>query len=275
MPFYRQYQPGVRLSDLIECYWVYRSSGVVSREERLIPGGRVEMIFPLGTSYRWLIHPEAPEGDLISRVHFMGQRDRIYFGRPSGHTDMLGVRFKPGGLAAFTSVPVSGLLNRMIPAEEILGTGIKEWEERLSEGMDDRARIFLLEKLLSGIIRDQRAGPGMLTAALAIIRDHPDEVSIQAICQQTGWYYKKLERAFKGAIGYTPKQYCRIIRFNKAIRQISRDKSSSLTKVGYACGYYDQSHFIRDFYRYAGMAPGSWEPEDQSIADFLIRYQPV
>src|SRR5258708_4914036 len=189
MPFYRQYQPGVRLSDLIECYWVYRSSGVVSREERLIPGGRVEMIFPLGTSYRWLIHPEAPEGDLISRVHFMGQRDRIYFGRPSGHTDMLGVRFKPGGLAAFTSVPVSGLLNRMIPAEEILCAGIKEWEERLSEGMDERARMFLLEKLRRGIVTEQRAGPGMLTAALAIIPQTPHPVSTHTIGQPTAPSY--------------------------------------------------------------------------------------
>jgi len=71
-------------------FWVYRSSGGISREERLIPGGRVEMIFHLNASYRRLIHPDAPQGELISRLHFMGQRDRIYFGRPSGQSDMLG-----------------------------------------------------------------------------------------------------------------------------------------------------------------------------------------
>src|SRR5450756_1644516 len=119
MVYYRQYQPGAALSDLIECYWVYRSSGDSFREERLIPGGRVEMIFHLHASYHWLIHPDAPQGELISRVHFMGQRDRIYFGRPSGHSDMLGVRFKPGGLTAFTPIPISELLNKMIPAEDI------------------------------------------------------------------------------------------------------------------------------------------------------------
>ena len=276
MIFYRQYQPGARLSDLIECYWVYRSSGAMVREERLIPGGRVEMIFHLDSAYHWLIHPDAPRGDLIRRVHFMGQRDRIYFGRPSGHSsNMLGVRFKPGGLAAFTSMPISELLNRMIPAEDVLGASVKEWEQRLSELTDDKTRILLLEELLTGAIRDQRAGSGILPAALVIIRHHPDETCIQTICQQTGWYYKKLERAFKTSVGYTPKQYCRIIRFNKAIRQMGPDRNVSLTKIGYACGYFDQSHFIKDFYRYAGTAPGKWEPGNYSIADFLIRYQPV
>lgn len=233
------------------------------------------MIFHLGTSFHWLIHPGAPQGELVSRVQFMGQRDRVYFGRPAGHTDMLGIRWKPGGLAALTATPLSGFLNRMVPAELVLGARIKGWEDRLQEQEGDANRVRLLEQLLTGLIGDLPGEPGILQAAIRMIREQPDELSVRAICQQTGWYYKKLERAFTVAVGYTPKQYCQIIRFNKAIRQISQYQNASLTKISHACGYYDQSHFIKDFHRYAGVAPGSWEPAAHSIADFLIRYQPV
>ena len=305
MFYYRQYQPNARLSPLVECYWLCRSSGHEGGEQRLIPGGRVEMIFHLGTSFHWLIHPEAPQGELITRAHFMGQRDRVYFGRCAGYTDMLGIRWKPGGLAALTVMPLSGFLNKMVPAEVVLGSRISRWEDRLQEEQGEIERVRLLERLLTGLIEDGNEGTGklgwrsgwggaggqgrrrgsggtggqdgfaVLQAAITMIRERPDEFTVQAICQQTGWYYKKLERAFNESVGYTPKQYCRIIRFNKAIRLMNQAKPLSLTRISHGCGYYDQSHFIKDFHQYAGVAPGSWEAEDQSIADLLIRYQPV
>jgi AraC-like DNA-binding protein len=293
MRFYRQYIPGVELSELIECYWVFRAPADVCEVERLIPGGRVEMIFHFGAPYNLLSSPDAVVGDKGTPIHFMGQRDRIFYGSPNGYTDMLGVRFKPGGLAAFTDLPLSELLNRLIPADYVLGAAIKGWEDRLFALREDGQRVLLLDRLLAGLVRDPPVEQTVLRPALTMIRHHPDDTSVQGICEQTGWYYKKLERAFKEQVGYTPKQYCRIIRFNKAIRQMSTPremgpyphegaprrpnayKLDSLTKVGHACGYYDQSHFIKEFSRYAGTAPGDFPFVDHSMADYLIRHQPV
>jgi len=275
MRFYRQYQPGPQLSELVECYWVFRTSGDSCEVERLIPGGRVEMIFHFGSPFQLVTHPDSQEGDQGTPVHFMGQRNRVYFGRPGGDADMLGVRFKPGGLAAFTTIPLTELLNRLIPADYVLGNVIKGWEDQLFGLTEDRQRVLVLDRLLSGLlgkVAEDRAG---LRPVLANIRKYPNDTAVQVICEQTGWYYKKLERAFKEMVGYTPKQYCRIVRFNKAIRQMGHDRDASLTRVGYACGYYDQSHFIKDFSLYAGTVPGSFPFVDHSMADYLIRHQPV
>ena len=151
---YRQYYPTGLLAECIECYWVFRSSSPAPdpapspyRQERLIPGGRVEMIFNFGAPLHWLISSDTPDGIRISNTHFMGQRDRIYYGRYAGPTDMLGVRFKTGGLTALVAFPLSSLLNRMIPAEDILGPIVKEWEARLYEQATDTARINLLDLL--------------------------------------------------------------------------------------------------------------------------------
>lgn len=304
MNYYRQYPPSARLSDFIECYWVYRSTTFdgarrkdgesrkdggsrekdTCRDEKLIPGGRVEMVFNFGDPFYWLIHQEAPLGDLISRVHFMGQRDRIYFGRPTGRIDMLGVRFKAGGLAAFTPITLSGLLNKMTPAEYILGSVVKEWEERLYESREEPGRIALLDRLLLQTIavtdsqfEQELFGieQNILQATLAIFRNNPEEAAIHTISGQTGWSYKKLERVFLKKVGYPPRHYYRILRFNKAIRRMDLRKDVSLTEIGYDCGYYDQSHFIKDFYRFAGTSPGRFRSEKHPLADLLIRHQPV
>jgi AraC-like DNA-binding protein len=45
--------------------------------------------------------------------------------------------------------------------------------------------------------------------------------------------------------------------------------------VGYACGYFDQAHFIKDFARFAGMTPGQFRVEENPVAELLIRNQTV
>jgi AraC-like DNA-binding protein len=270
---YHQYQPAGILSSFIECYWVYDSTVPRFGEEKLIPGGRVEMIFHFDSTFRWLIRPGTDEGKLLSRVHFMGQRDRLFLSRPTGCVHLFGVRFKPGGLAAFTTMPVSNILNRMVAAEEILGPSIHEWEDRLYAMNGDADKVELLDRLFIGLLRHSSGVQPGLTLALNIIRKDPGEVAVADICSKTGWYYKKMERAFKASVGYTPRQYCNIVRFNQAFRKM--DKPLSYTEISHSSGYYDQSHFIKDFYRYAGIAPGDFRVVDGSMTQYLMRCQPV
>jgi AraC-like DNA-binding protein len=302
MSFYRQYQPIALLADFIECYWVLHSPyDDLKRAERLIPGGRVEMIFNFADPIHWLMEGDdfgqnaaggslaggnLVGGSLAGGVWLMGQRDRIYFARQTGATDLMGIRFKPGGLIAFTGLPASALLNSMVPAEELFGAVITEWESRLFTETKEVARISFLDTLFLKLVNPLGQQWPVVRAAVQRIRNAPEGFRIQGICEETGWYYKKLERAFLQMVGYTPKYYSRIVRFNTAIRQMSdhcgkrndqNDGSGqkSLTGIGYAAGYYDQSHFIRDFQQFAGTTPGNFKTEDHQIAGLLISHQVV
>lgn len=287
---YRQYLPAAPLADLIECYWVGRSlpaPGEYSigkdvhwpenhgnRLERLIPGGRVELIFNFSDPLDWLIDRESQKGTSLDRAHIMGQRNQIYFARETGRADMLGIRFKTGGLIAFTQIPVSELLNRLIPAKNVFGPVLTEWESLLYEKGSDRERIQLLDQLLVKEIKPLPREWEGLKMTIKTLKSGAEDSSIEMICHQTGWYYKKLERVFLKAVGYSPKHYSRIIRFNKAIRKM-KNGDRSLTEIGYDCGYFDQSHFIRDFHQFAGTSPGHFQAEENNLANMLIRHQAV
>jgi len=63
--------------------------------------------------------------------------------------------------------------------------------------------------------------------------------------------------------------YTRIIRFQAALALLRRDYSGrtggassrgfrSLTDIAHSLGYFDQSHFIRDFRLFSGVAPGAY-----------------
>ena len=268
--FYRQYQPSGVLTAFVECYWVWQGLALPARTERLIPGGRVEMIFNLGDGIQWLMDGAGDPGCVLSGAHIMGQRDRVFFCRPQGQIRLLGVRFRPGCFAAFSPIPLHLLLNQLVPAADLFGPAVGDWHQRLGALAEDDERIGLLDLLLYRALAGSASIP--VLAALATLR-RVDGVSVESICEGAGWGYKRMERAFLREVGYTPKTYSRVVRFNKAIRRMGGP--ASLTTVGHVCGYYDQAHFIKDFSHFAGMTPGQFRLEENSVAEFLIRHQAV
>ena len=59
---------------------------------------------------------------------------------------------------------------------------------------------------------------------------------------------KQFERLFHSFVGINPKEYTRIVRFQKALAQMQHQagKEINQAQIAYASGYADQSHFIRE-----------------------------
>jgi AraC-like DNA-binding protein len=269
---YRQFRPSALLAGFVECYWAWRSAGDSGRAERLIPGGRVELVFNFGKEMQWLMADPLSAGVALHGAHVIGQRDRIFYCRAHGVVELFGVRFKPGGFAAFSPTPVNLLLDQLLPAAELFGPRAGEWRMRLYEAGSDDRRVSVIEELLCTALRLVGPKPGPLQEALRLIRQS-EGLSVEAIGEKIGWGYKRMERAFLKEVGYTPKGYSRLIRFNKAIRRM--EKVPSLTELGYLYGYYDQAHFIKDFSRYTGTTPGRFRLGENRVAEYLLRNQPV
>jgi transcriptional regulator GlxA family with amidase domain len=56
----------------------------------------------------------------------------------------------------------------------------------------------------------------------------------------------------------TPKRYCRVRRFQAALRFLGGQANVDWAQVALACGYFDQAHFNRDFRAFAGVNPTTY-----------------
>jgi AraC-like DNA-binding protein len=87
--------------------------------------------------------------------------------------------------------------------------------------------------------------------AMEYYRCHPWS-SFHEISEKMGITYRQLQRDFSGAIGITPSEYARTLRFHNAAAYL---KKMSLVDTALHAGYCDQAHMIREFKIMSGRTP--------------------
>jgi AraC-like DNA-binding protein len=268
---YCEYAPALELQPFVECLWTLRApQGFSGKRELIIPGGRVEIIFNFENPILWYDSQQADKGVKCQGAYLLGQRNRYFFMDNQGATEMMGVRFRPGGLAAFTNIPTDTFLNQMVPLTELFGQVTDELVNRLSEAISGRKRVEVMASFLVSRLQ-VNSDTAKILKLIAFVKQNGDvQPSVQKLGEQTGIHYKKLERIFNRYTGYSPKNFCRVTRFYRSLQQMKQSQMS-LTQLGLQSGYYDQSHFIRDFKEFTGTSPSQFSGQNHSIANFLLQ----
>lgn len=82
-----------------------------------------------------------------------------------------------------------------------------------------------------------------------------------AVAAQCGISPRYLHRLFLASVGLSPAQFLKVVRLQRSVASL-HGAPQSLTAVAYASGYFDQSHFIRDFKSFTGLTPSQYVPLD-------------
>jgi AraC-like DNA-binding protein len=170
-----------------------------------------------------------------------------------GPTSSVLVRFTPQG-AARLGVPSAELLNRSVSLDELIPrVRAREVSERTASAPDDVSRVAVVERFLQEL---PFARDPVVTRALERLSDPNGRPSLAAIAAELALSERQLERRFLSRVGMMPKRFARLARFQRAVSLM--DSASALAAVAQHAGYYDQSHFVREFRAFAGTAPAAW-----------------
>lgn len=82
--------------------------------------------------------------------------------------------------------------------------------------------------------------------------------SLQELSDEIGIHPVTISGNFRKYFSSTYGEYMRKIKIDRSLKMI-RESSQSLTQVGYACGFADQSHFTRIFKNQTGFLPKQYQ----------------
>lgn len=106
-----------------------------------------------------------------------------------------------------------------------------------------------------------------MVAAVNVING--GRVDIDRLTDTTCLSYKQFKRVFSEYVGINPKEFLRIVRFQRALFTMQTQPQTSFTELAYACGFYDQSHLIREFKSFSGLTPGEYTAVCEPYSDYF------
>ncbi|RWY48165.1 helix-turn-helix transcriptional regulator [Mucilaginibacter gilvus] len=261
---YREYIPGSILKRYVQCYFTCESDTHIVTEDKVFASGKVELMFNLGD--------DGPQrlvnGGLLSqpRVQLWGQTIRPFTFTSSGKHAMLGIRFFAHTAACFFEEPIADFNDQVTDFHDVAGKHGRLLYEKLLDAPLLTRRIALIEEFLLARLLRFQPKMGKLKLMNSIIHsvnhdDLPD--NINAVAARYGISSRYLQKVFLAYSGLTPNPFGKISRFQKSLQLVTQ-KELPLTTIAHSCGYYDQSHFIKDFKFFTGFTPSHFQPESST-----------
>ncbi|KAA6457161.1 AraC family transcriptional regulator [Acidobacteria bacterium AB60] len=260
---YIEHRPAPALNRFVRMLWYTQAPEPGHRRERVLPTGRTQVILNLARDYI-LDTASSPDGPLVKAPHslIVGARSVFEVVDTSDMADLIGVVFEPGALPLFTGDAADLFSNRSIALEDLWGTQASGLRDRLRELSAPGARLAVLEEWLTGLLHECNANgrqvPSPVVYALAHFHRVSSFNSVREVARSTGWSERRFSQVFRESVGLTPKVWCRIQRFQRAVARLHSGRDVHWTELALDCGFYDQSHFANEFRAFSGIDPTTY-----------------
>ncbi|MGO3859938.1 helix-turn-helix domain-containing protein [Neisseriaceae bacterium CLB008] len=218
-----------------------------------VPDASVDVLF--------LCDPDEPKvrvcGSTVSAKLVELKTNKRYFG----------VRFRPGFIPAFIPLASRDLIEAEVALQDIDSQGQQLLAQiTAAPSFEDQVAYFMHH------YGDRLARPqSPLCAQIsALILSRHGDIRVHELEAYTGYSSRYINKTFTEHFGLSPKQYCLIVRFQYTLQKLTLAGPISLTNLALEQGYADQSHFLREFKKFAALAPTKFV---QALGQDQERYQ--
>lgn len=255
---YQEILPHEYLRQHVKCFFIRETEEFIEFETKLLPGGYPELIFNLSDIY---LHSEKDKRYLLTPpIDYLGQLTRPFPIKSKGKIAMLGIQFYPHAASYFLREPMDEFNDQVSDLTGLLHNSTKTLHERLMDTNDLKTRIALIENFLFNRLSaterrfDQIVIVGDIARYMAA-NNYND--TVDTVAAKCGFSARYLQKLFLQYTGLTPKSFLKINRFRNSLGFLD-NKRESLTSIAYKSGYFDQSHFTKEFKQFSGDTPSAY-----------------
>lgn len=257
--------PSPELNQYVECFWIVADQNQTPTIQKIIPDGFPEMIFHFGDPYmikldsKWVKQSPSLLG---------GQITSHFFLKNTGTSDILGIKFRPAAIGVLFDAPMYQFTNRVVSLTTTRNGKLTAFAKIIKNASDHNERINAATDYL---LKSSVGNHTLINSSVEKILSSNGLIAVNEICNEVGCSERQLERLFKRYVGLSPKLYSRIVRFAYIFQHVSGSKKMNGSELGNASGYYDQSHFIRNFKAFTGEDPSSYVFDETNLANFFLK----
>lgn len=251
---YAEFKPSENLRKYICCYWVSpllsdASINQVETQNReiVIPDGCIDLLFGTdkdGKSCRNILVGTMSRGTAVNMEH--------------NNIQTFGIRFYPGGLQAFINESASEFTDKMELIDTIGQDILIEFTKEISKIADISNKISFANRYFTLKMKVFIPWEDKFQNMLYHIYNSKGIIQVKDIAQREAISEKQVTRILYNRVGVGAKTFIKTIRFQNALKMINTKKTVRIVDAALEAGYYDQSHFIHDFYAFSSVNPSEY-----------------
>lgn len=260
---YDRFSPSDSLKKFVKEYWVYENHDPTKSMQKVIPDGYSEIIIHYGDPYRINL---AGSWQTQTSFLFSNQISKYFFLENTGVSAILGIKLHPTSFHEIFQIDMQDLTDQVLPLDSLI-----EANDLMSIKQSNtiERKIELVENWLKARLTNTSPQDKIRSCLDKIFNSH-GMIEVEDLASGVQLSTRQLERQFKKVVGLPPKFYSRIIRFNY-IFEVIKDQNDSWIRTALQSGYFDQSHFIKNFKEFTGEEPSSYGFDEVNLANFFLK----
>lgn len=172
------------------------------------------------------------------------------------------IEFQPAGFFPFSKINQKELTDKIVPFSSIDDTFDIAMHSIFGSSLSADELLLEFEETL--ILNIRFPYPEKLSLAVKYIIQMEGAAPSMEISNSVFYSSRHLNRLFNQCLGMSMKSFSRLVRINKSI-QLLNEKTSTLALISEKLGYYDVSHFVRDFKMVCNITPQEYKT---NMSDF-------
>ena len=209
---FKNYQPTKKLSDIVRFYWTLEGSVLAERAyiHRTLANASPELIFHYKYPFEELNLANQPGKTFMTGIHAQTNQVRRFIAKSD--FGIFGVFLQPYAIPVLFDIASSEIKNELPDLITLLGQEGRDLSEKmiLAESNEQRVKIInrFFEKRLTEFDSPE------IVKATQLIYNSNGFLNIKKLAEQSYLSQRQFERKFKEYIGFSPKSFSRIVRFN-------------------------------------------------------------
>lgn len=236
----------------INSIWRLSEKDVNERKEIILPKGTVEIIFNFSDTINYFSSSLQVSKKLPS-VFINGINFKPFELTKTGRQEFLGIQLNSIGLRLLFNVSAKEFNDRVLEGREVCS----QLDNLAHELYYKQSFIQQVEILLTWIrskiaVSNFQFSIDRANKLLSLSNQH--HLTVSHFCQQVCLSDRQLRRFALDWLGMNTEEFIQYHKYLYCLHRLRHSKQS-LTEIGFAAGYYDQSHFIREFKSYTHLTP--------------------
>ncbi len=240
------FKPVSFLSNYIERFYFFeRINNVPFQLPTILPNTGLDLLF----------HIEEPlyyNKKRLSKIHTVCPR-KIFDFDSTQKASFISVRFKSGRFRHFTNIPFTELNDAFISSNKLWPNEKNISIQHINNIKD---KIIEIEYFLISMLQQYRkTDTDIWDTIIDQLYYNFNTTTIESISKENEFSIRNFQKNFKNQFGITAKQFQLLARFQHSIKKALLTKNVNYLDIALDNGYYDQSHFIKEFKTMTGESP--------------------